>query len=120
PTTRDPAARETECERKCVHDYADSGSFCPGSVTEALVRRQGAARAAWGERLVSAWHRTLHRDFSTTPAVDFAPFVSARNDRLAIYMNQVYRCYWQLAQLKPTHALMFREAVWVCFSCGIC
>jgi len=38
-------------------------------------------RAAWGERLGSAWQRTPGRDFSTTSSVASAPSVSARNDR---------------------------------------
>jgi len=43
---------------------ADSGSFYRDSVPDTLVRRQSAARAAWGERLVSAWQRIHRRDFS--------------------------------------------------------
>src|SRR5262249_5782445 len=75
--------------RGSPHYYADSGSFYPDSVTDALSRRQSTARALWGERLVSAWQRTHRRDFSTTPSVAFAPSVSARNDRFVIHESDI-------------------------------
>src|SRR5215467_227363 len=69
--------------------YADSGSFYPDSVTDAVSRRQSTARAVWVGCLVSAWPRKHCRDFSTTPSVAFAPSVSAQNDRFVIHESDV-------------------------------
>src|SRR5215472_16888706 len=74
PTTRDPAERETECEWRdpengCTTTLMQGVSTGTLSLTPWCAVRWQIARAAWGERIVSAWQRTHLRDFSTTPSV---------------------------------------------------
>src|SRR5215471_10002874 len=81
------------------NDYADSGSFHTGSVTDAYCA--GVQRTQRGEN-ASYRHgrgRTvgISRLRPQSPAPR-DPSVSARNDKFAIYISQGYWCHWQLAK----------------------